>query len=447
MIKIPILKAVENLKRIVVFEYNGKYIAFDPEVPSWVTISKEELHKLDELKNNGVDKGAVSNKEAVKIVSKLLANCLLLDVPTITQNTKNNSQIKPSIYYIKLTNRCNLRCIYCYNSGEDKKWKPLNTELNTKEWIKVIDEIHENDGREIVFTGGEPLLRKDIFTIAEYAKNLGLELALITNGVLLRGNIVDSVANYFKHVTISVDSHIEEINSKTRGKGTLSEILRGIKMCISNGIEVSLNIVITKYNIKTLSETIQFFEDIGVKRHNINLIPMLPLGRAKDHMDVSVSIREIIRKISIDSFKRKTIPNMKSFYFEKIKRRISCGALRTEALIDANGDVYPCRMLEYPNFRLGNIMQTKLSQILHSHKATEFVQKIEVTSLSSCSSCIFRYVCGGGCRGNAFAMYGKIDAVDMYNCEIVKSTFPTFLFFKEFGVEVNLPTNNIRRVM
>jgi len=369
MTKTKIHEAIENLKRVVIFEYDNKFVAFDPEVPSWIGLTRKEVKILQELlRSRG---NTISDSESLKVISKLISNYLLLNIPDISEhNNRNKMEIRPSIYYVKLTNRCNLRCIYCYNNKDHKNHTytfSKNNELKTNEWIRVIDEIHENGGREIVLTGGEPLLREDIFRIAKHVTNLGLELSIITNGVLISRRIINNISNYFNHVTISVDSHLEEINSKTRGKYILPKILEGIKMCLSHGLDVSINVVVTKYNMENIFDTIQFFEDIGIQRHNINLIAMLPVGRAKSHLEISVPIKELIEKTSRYSFKKSTLPNMRNAYFERIQRKISCGALRTEVLIDVNGDVYPCRMLEYPEFKLGNITQKKLHHILYSY--------------------------------------------------------------------------------
>ncbi|MPW39224.1 SPASM domain-containing protein [Thermococcus sp. 101 C5] len=76
--------------------------------------------------------------------------------------------------------------------------------------------------------------------------------------------------------------------------------------------------------------------------------------------------------------------------------------------------------------------------ILYSYKATKFINKTKVEYLPHCSSCVFRYICGGGCRANAFATCGRIDGMDIYNCEIVKLTFPAFIFSRNLELTSTL---------
>lgn len=113
--------------------------------------------------------------------------------------------------YIHLTQNCNLNCSYCCNENNLGKWD----ELESNEWMEIIRALKSNGVEKVVLTGGEPLLRTDIVSLSKFIKQIGLKLAIITNGTLLSGDIFE-IIEVVDSISISLDSIDEDINDEFR---------------------------------------------------------------------------------------------------------------------------------------------------------------------------------------------------------------------------------------
>ena len=155
-----------------------------------------------------------------------------------------------------LTKRCNCHCKYCLGNVNEE-------ELNTEQILNVIEQTYSAGVRFISFTGGEPLLRKDIKDIVNYAYKKGMFVKLNTNGLILREKI-DDIKNV-DLVHLSLDAQ-EYINDRIRGKGSFRCALEGIKIVKKRGIKIAINTVISDLNVCYLNEII----DIS-KKYNVSI--------------------------------------------------------------------------------------------------------------------------------------------------------------------------------
>lgn len=158
------------------------------------------------------------------------------------------------------TFRCILRCNYC------GIWKTKKKEMNTHEVKRAMKSFAKAGTIFWTFTGGEPLLRKDIGELINYARKLFPIVTLTTNGILLKRRI-DEVKNV-NYFTISLDGP-KEVTDSVRGKGTYEKALEGIKAARERGIDIILNAVISKANIENdcegLKELIRIALDLDCR--------------------------------------------------------------------------------------------------------------------------------------------------------------------------------------
>ncbi|NVL91073.1 MAG: 12,18-didecarboxysiroheme deacetylase [Desulfobacterales bacterium] len=162
------------------------------------------------------------------------------------------------------TRRCNLKCIHCYAHAKDTSFKD---ELSTDEGKALLDDLAQFGVPVILFSGGEPVMRKDLPELARYAVEHGMRAVISTNGTL----ITPEKAQLFKeiglsYVGISLDG-MEEINDRFRGvKGAFQDALNGIRNCQEAGIKVGLRFTINKLNAAEIPAIFDLLEDLHVPR-------------------------------------------------------------------------------------------------------------------------------------------------------------------------------------
>lgn len=185
---------------------------------------------------------------------------------------------------IEFTNNCNLKCVHCFADAEYcKKTENGNIEgeLDTEQWKKVIDNLCDAGVFEILVSGGEALMRKDIFEIMEHITKRTGGFSLLSNMTL----IDEKVALKLKEIgCYKVEGNLDGYNSETydafRGvKGSFDATVKGIKSCLKAGIPVRCNITATKKNIYDLKEVVKTAYEIGVRE--LVAIPLEPGGRAR----------------------------------------------------------------------------------------------------------------------------------------------------------------------
>jgi heme d1 biosynthesis radical SAM protein NirJ len=174
------------------------------------------------------------------------------------------SEDKRPVVVWNVTRRCNLHCVHCYASATDK---PYEGELNTAEALSVIDDLGAFGVPVVLFSGGEPLTRPDLFQLSRHARDLGLRAVLSTNGTLITPDIAREVGQQgFSYVGVSLDG-LEDIHDKFRGvKGAFQDSLRGIRACREAGVRVGVRFTITKRNQHHLADVLNLLEEEDIPR-------------------------------------------------------------------------------------------------------------------------------------------------------------------------------------
>jgi len=163
-----------------------------------------------------------------------------------------------------LTRTCNLRCIHCYTDSENVRYE---NELTTDEGLALLDDLAEFGVPAVLFTGGEPLMRKDVFDLARHASEVGLRPVLSSNGTLIDEQNAERIkAAGFAYVGISLDG-IGAVNDRFRGvEGAFERAVRGIRSCVAVGQRVGLRLTLTRHNCEDLERIFDFIEAEDVDR-------------------------------------------------------------------------------------------------------------------------------------------------------------------------------------
>ncbi len=174
------------------------------------------------------------------------------------------SEDKKPIVVWNLVRRCNLRCVHCYS---DSKNEDYPGELTHEEGRRLIEDLAAFQVPTLLFSGGEPLMRPDLFELAEYARALGLRTVLSTNGTLITQEMAEAIKSVgFSYVGVSIDG-IGERHDRIRGrKGAFEEAVAGIRNCRMLGIRVGLRFTVHKLNVDQLPQIFKLLEDEDIPR-------------------------------------------------------------------------------------------------------------------------------------------------------------------------------------
>lgn len=318
----------------------------------------------------------------------------------------------PDEIMIEVESRCNLRCNFCYNKNS---FAGNGREGNLESGYvkKIIDAIYSSGIKIVRFTGGEPLLRKDIFNLMRYAKRKGLEVRLNTNALLINEGNAKNIARFVDNVLIS----LEAVNSGgeaaiTGDQKSFSKKIKAIKLLKKYKIKiVRIGTVATKENIKNLEKFFRLIVDLGVDEWEVyRPIPILGEKNIWSKSDVKAITEKLIkfRKISGKTF---FIANGVPFcaYDRNKVNSVSSGALPEDGhirfTIDPRGFAKPHY---YFNKKIGNpldIMSCWNSDFMKKMRNLEFVPNL-------CKGCFFLEKCRGGSRYIANMASGSYKAKD-----------------------------------
>jgi radical SAM protein with 4Fe4S-binding SPASM domain len=328
-------------------------------------------------------------------------------------------EVKPQMLYVHPTFACNLKCIYCYNK-EDRK-ESSRSELTAEEWFVVLDQAKEIGVEAVVFTGGEPLLRKDTLKIARYANSIGLTSQMLTNSMLINKSNIGEILGAFASIGLSLDSHIKERNDSLRGRGSYDATTNAIKLLKENDRTFTIKAVITRHNVFDIPGLHKFFlEEFDCGNVSATLYVPASMGdtdllpRLEDYQRATAEANEIVENF----YGEDRVSVMK---FHGVPRRqFQCGAASAEFGIAPDGSVYPCQALLKDEFNAGNIKEKSLKEIFYDSPVMRQIRNCTVDTIEVCRDCEVKGICAGGCRSLAYNLYGKIDCHNAYFCDYLK---------------------------
>ncbi|HOS97918.1 MAG TPA: radical SAM protein [Deltaproteobacteria bacterium] len=326
----------------------------------------------------------------------------------------------------EVTSACNLRCIHCHVTADT----PGPDELNTDEAKGFIDDLARIDGfRMLVYTGGEPLVRKDIFALMHHSKEAGLINVIATNGTL----ITEETAFRLKEeglacAAVSLDSWRDEVHDFVRNRqNTYGLAMRGIRALKKAGIPLQINCTAMQYNFDDLDELLDLVDGLG---SGIMLMyQLVPVGRGDDIRDATLSVNENERLLKFLAKKQKDVSTivepvagpqywpylmerkgLKNGTWLRVAEQVfhGCAAGRGFVYIKANGDVWPCPFVEVI---AGNVKERPFDRIWEDSPVFAALRNRENTLKGRCGDCRYRAMCGG-CRGRAMACTGDYLAED-----------------------------------
>ena len=189
---------------------------------------------------------------------------------------------RPLLYMMtwRCTRACNYNCLHCSFASSPA----AVNEIDTKGGMRIVDELYEMGTKWFGLSGGEPLMRKDIFEIIEHAKSLGMNVSLITNGYYVKGDILDNLIRNEVMTAVSLDG-TEETNDFIRGKGAYATAIKAMDNLSKGGIFDCIVTTLNKRNCAEVDHVAQVGHEYDATRvvyHNY-----VPVGRAQEHLELA----------------------------------------------------------------------------------------------------------------------------------------------------------------
>lgn len=346
---------------------------------------------------------------------------------------KSPAQSNPQTAEIRLvaweiTRNCNLACVHCRASATNG---PYQRELNTEACLRLLEQIADTGKPIVILTGGEPLLRNDIFQIAGYGTQLGLRMVMAPNGTLITADTAGKMAEAgIQRISISLDGAEAESHDQMRKvNGAFEKALRGIQFAKDAGIPFQINTTITQLNLDEIPRIQELAVKLGAVAHHIFLL--VPTGRGKYIIEHEITAEQY--ETTLNWFydqRHKTPLQLKAtcapHYYRILRQRAKAEGKKVSfdtygldavtrgclggtgfCFISHRGIVQPCGFFNLP---CGDITQDTFKTIWTSSE--QFLLLRDFNALKGkCGKCEYRKVCGG-CRARAFEATGDYLAAE-----------------------------------
>ncbi|GAB4419353.1 MAG: radical SAM protein [Thermodesulfovibrionales bacterium] len=334
-------------------------------------------------------------------------------------------KFKPKWIAWEITRRCNLRCIHCRSASElDVKGHP---DFPTSEAFRIIDDISGYANPVVVLSGGEPLLRGDVFDIARHGTEKGLRMCLATNGTLVTDEACSRIKESgIKIVSLSLDGSTDVMHDDFRDQaGAFSGTINAAGLFKKYGIEFIINSSFTKRNQEEIPKVYRLAKELGATAWYMFMI--VPTGRGEEIMNELISKEDyeeilewhyqmekdekdmLVRPTCAPHYYRVVLQKAKDdgVKFERRTLKFSTGGAKgciagqLICLIDVDGNVLPC---SYFPKSAGNIRERSFKNIWENSELFKELRDFKKYR-GRCGSCEYINVCGG-CRARAYSVYG-----------------------------------------
>jgi len=351
-----------------------------------------------------------------------------------------------------LIRRCNLTCKHCYSISADKDFPG---ELSTDEVFGVMDDLKRFRVPVLILSGGEPLLRADIFAIARRAKEMRFYVGLSTNGTLIDESNIDQIAAIgFDYVGVSLDGIAVTHDKFRRMDGAFDKSMHGIRLCKARGIKVGIRFTLTQDNAHDLPALLQLMEDEGLDKFYLSHLNYAGRGNKNRKDDAFHQTTRQAMDLLLDTcwrdqqagkakefvtgnndadgvylllWVRKNFPHLESHIRARLEQWGGNSSGVNVANIDNLGNVHPDTM--WWNYNLGNVRERPFSDIwMDTADPIMAGLKAQPRKVGGrCGACSYFAICGGNTRVRAWQVTGDPWAEDP----------ACYLDDKEIGVDEN----------
>jgi len=396
----------------LVFDHRtSKYLPFDAE-------ATELLRRLSETPFDAVLDGVADSAERDALTRFFdqfyglgyFTTDLRFAGETLDATPPADHLVGPLATHLEVVAACNLRCIHCFAGELPRKEQALTLD----ELDHLFDDMAGMGAFRLGLTGGEPLLRHDLFDIIDRATAHGLHPCITTNGL----HITERIAREFGKrdlvwLNVSLDGATAASNDRIRGEGVFDRVIERLKL-LSQYAHFTLAFTIMSTNAHEVEACAELAYRVGADTAVFR--PLYPVGTARQHLDLAPSFAQYSDALetlaqgsleqpyalhSVDPFS----PQTRQAAQAKVHQNLGCGAGNLICSISLSGDVNPCSFLG-PVYAAANLRDASLPEIWHTSQG--FQQMRALPDDREGDGAAF----GGGCRARALVFNGSINAPD-----------------------------------
>lgn len=330
-------------------------------------------------------------------------------------NVSNVIGYKPTMPFHMVwiaTDACHLRCRHCSSNSEQGH----PNELSTTEVKRLFDQLASAGVVDLAISGGEPLLRKDIYELIGYAKSIGFSVGIGSHGAKITRKSAVRLRNAsIDRLQISLDGLQTSHEALRLRPGLFARALETIKMALAEDLRVHICCTINRLNVGELEDVVALAARLGVFR--VNFSRFVPTGRGTADLDLpDAEWQKVVRRCLALREQYRGIVEVSSHLTQQVLQdaqarampgHVGCQAGAGQGCITADGTVLPCVLLPIP---LGNIREKAFADIWES-SPVNLALRDRTTLKGKCGSCQVRERCGG-CRAVALARTGDFLAQD-----------------------------------
>ncbi len=351
------------------------------------------------------------------------------------------------LLFWETTIKCNLACAHCRRLESNEAAVRDLTTAQAKDLIEQLVELGRSQSvmPMLVFSGGEPLCREDLFELIAYAGSIGIIPALATNGTLINEKTAEKIRNSgIARVAVSLDGATAEVHNKLRQlDGSFERAVEGIGHLRDKNVPFQINVTLTKHNAEQLEDIYELAKSLGAVA--VHIFMLVPVGCGQELAETDMLSpqqyeQKLLEICELDG--RSSFANASDFAFAtpdksedrgELQIKVTCGphyerVIRQKQLpienrkssrgclaglgvlfVGHQGDVFPCGYLPV---KCGNILKDKLSDIWYNNKDLARMRDSDKLQ-GKCGICGYRHVCGG-CRGRAYAVTGNYMAEEPF---------------------------------
>jgi mycofactocin radical SAM maturase len=293
----------------------------------------------------------------------------------------------------EITAGCNLTCIHCLSSSGKRR----PGELTLDEARSVVHQLADCEVFQIHFGGGEPFMYPGFMALVELAHKRELVMCISTNGTLIKPELARRLSQFDSlYFQVSLDGATAETNDGIRGRGSYSRALRGLEALASEGLELSVNCVLTRSNFAQLDAIYEIARSHNAK---LRVTRLRPAGRGQSAWKDLHPSREQYRDFTRWLGEHEDVLTADSFFHlnafgQKLRGLDACGAATATCCIAPEAEVFPCAFFQASEFCAGNLHEQTFAEIWRSSPIFQAYRNMEA---GECAGCGQYTVCNGGC--------------------------------------------------
>lgn len=330
---------------------------------------------------------------------------------------KLRSRVAPLNVLWETTSKCNLTCVYCF--PDVKSRRKVQQDLPPEKMQLICDELIKAKVLKVTLSGGEALLRGDIWDIVAKLESNAVMTFAISNGTHLSDGLIEKIKRTNLMLAVSLDGHDEATNRITRGAGAFQKTVDGIQRLRRHGVKFAVLGTVTRHNFPTLADTVRLLRGHGVRF--ITLQDLRPFGTREIYdstrltREQEAALAGTVARLEAD-FPDITFNLSELFIFGAqtsatycTGKLMDCVAGDHSAYLDGQGNLFPCTTFRF--MPVGNVLESGLTELWQrSEKLIEFrrMKDMPKEALEGCRACPKEQSCHRGCRADALFHSGSL---------------------------------------